>query len=64
MITFVRVQPFKTRQNCFTSFRNRQKENGERLSTRKIIFFESFDAVKFQYTLRDAEQGEGGEGGI
>lgn len=45
-----------------TSFRNRQKENGERLSTRKIIFFESFDAVK--YTSRDAEQGEGGEGGI
>lgn len=58
MITFVRVQPFK----IVTSFRNRQKENGERLSTRKIIFFESFDAVK--YTSRDAEQGEGGEGGI
>lgn len=60
MITFVRVQPFK----IVTSFRNRQKENGERLFTRKIIFFESFDAVKFQYTPRDAEQGEGGEGGI
>ena len=61
MITFVRVQPFKTRQNCYFLSKSAEREWRTTFHAKNYIF-RNFDAVK--YTPRDAEQREGGEGGI